>query len=243
DLAQPILIPFVDGHGDVHRFARSGLQQRNVEPFMAGIVDHGFRICHVGLEVAAILVLGSNPLRVFFQLGGVVGLGEDVFQENRVRDADGPQVLHGGTQDAAADVLISVEADLTYLNLRAFFHNEGNAYRCRRNLPHLGANGGELPAVFGKQILDRDLGSFYACGIVLALHHQSDLILLEAVENVTLRNRTCTYVGDLADGRLLFHLYDEAPAFGRLLAEKLDVFEVTGIPKRVEVSFEGSLIV
>ena len=105
-----------------------------------------------------------------------------------MRDADRPQVLHGGTEDAAADVLISVEADLTYLNLRAFFHYEGDAHGGGRNLPHFSTNAGELTSVLGKQVLDRNLGLLDACRIVLALHHQSDLILLEAVENITLRN-------------------------------------------------------
>ena len=68
-----------------------------------------FGSCTQDLEISAILILGANPLGVFFELGGVVGLGENVLQEDGVRDSDRLQVLHGGAQNAAVDVLVALE--------------------------------------------------------------------------------------------------------------------------------------
>ena len=64
-----------------------------------GIVDLGFGILHQRFEVAAVLEFGANPFGVFFELGGVVSLGEEVLEENRVRNTDRLQVLHRRPQD------------------------------------------------------------------------------------------------------------------------------------------------
>ena len=52
----------------------------------------------------------------------------------------------------------------------------------------IGLDGGELVAVLGQQLLQD--GCMRACdlgGVVLALHGEADLLLLEAVEHVGLR--------------------------------------------------------
>ena len=61
-----------------------------------------------------------------------------------------------------------------------------------------------------KQVLDRDFRLLDARRIVLAFDHQADFVLLEAVENVTIGNRTRADVVDLADRRLFFHLDDQS---------------------------------
>ena len=93
------------------------------------------------------------------------------------------------------------------------------------------------------KFFDRDFRLLDARGIVLALNDQSDFVLLEAVENVAIGNRTRAYVADLADRRLFLHLDDDAPALRRLFPQELDVFEVAGVPKGVEVAFQGGGVV
>ena len=52
------------------------------------------------------------------------------------------------------------------------------------------ADGRKLAAVFRQQPSDRNFRLLDARGIVLALHHQPHLVLLEAVEDVAVGNRT-----------------------------------------------------
>ena len=128
-------------------------QQGNVKPVVPGVADLGFGILHQHFEVAAILILAAHALRVFFELAGVVGLGEKVLQEDRVRHADGLQVFHRAPQSAALHVLVALKLDPANFDLGTFFHHEGDAYGGRRNGMNLGANGGELASVLGKQLL------------------------------------------------------------------------------------------
>ena len=141
-------------------------------------------------EVAAILVFGPHPLGVFFQFGRVVGLGEDALQEDGMRNSDRLQVLHGRAQNARLNRLVAIEPDFADLDLRPFLDHERNSDRCRRNLPHFCADRGELPAVLGKQVLDGNFRLLDASRIILALDHEPDLILLEAVEDVAVGNGT-----------------------------------------------------
>ena len=67
-----------------------------MESLVSGVVDLGLRVADTRLEISTILVFGADPLGIFFELGGVVGSGEDVFEEDRVRNADRAQILHRG---------------------------------------------------------------------------------------------------------------------------------------------------
>ena len=86
-----------------------------MEALVSGVVDFGFGVVDQHLEVAAVLVLGADAFGIFFKFGGVVGLGENVFQENGVRDADGLEVLHGRTQCAVIDVFVALGSECARL--------------------------------------------------------------------------------------------------------------------------------
>ena len=92
-------------------------------------MDLGFRILHDHLEIPPILELRAYAVCVFFQLARVISLGEDVFQENGVWNTDRSEILHGTAQDPIVDVLVALKADLSDLDLGAFFHHERNAHR------------------------------------------------------------------------------------------------------------------
>ena len=187
-------------------------------PCVSGVVNFRLGLVHgVHLEIAAVLVFIADAFGIFVQLGGVVGPGEDVFQEDRVRNADGPQVLHGVTQHSRLDVLVAFELDLAHFNLGAFLDHKRDADRGRRNLPYFRPDGGELAAMFRQQAFDRHFRLLYFRGIVLAFHRQADFRFLEAVEHVAGGNRTQANVVDLADRRLFLDLDNQPPALWSLL--------------------------
>ena len=188
NLAQPIFVTFLNRHGDVDRFARTVLHQWNVEALVTRIVDFRLGIPYYDFEVAAVLVFRAHSFGIFFQFGRVVGLGENVLQENRVRNADRPQVFHRRPQSAGIDVLVAFELDLAYLDLRPLFDHKRDPHRRRRNLPHLSANRGELPSVLRQQLLDGYFRLLDACGIVLALLRKAHFGKLEAFEHIAGRD-------------------------------------------------------
>ena len=155
-----------------------------------------------------------------------------------MRNADWPQVLHGGSENALLDVLVPLELDLADLDLRSFFDHEGDTDGGRRDLTHFGFDRGELASVLGKQILDGNFRFLYACGVILTLNDEADLVLLEAVEHVAIGDRTQAKVVDFPDRLLFLHLDDDPPALRSLLTQELYVLEVAGIPEGIEVAFE-----
>ena len=66
----------------------------------AGVADLGFGILYQDLEVALLLVSVTDALGIFGELGGVVSFGKQVLEEDGVRDADRPQILHRAAQFA-----------------------------------------------------------------------------------------------------------------------------------------------
>src|ERR1019366_842497 len=187
--------------------------------------------------------LGADAFRVFFEFGGVVGLGDEVFQKNGVRDADGLQVLHRRAQGAVIDVFVAPEAYPTHLNLRPFANHERDADGVGRNRAHLGANRRELTPVLREQLFQRHFGLLDLGRVVLVLHRQSHFAILEAVEHVAGGNRIQAGVVDLADGRPLLEVDVKNPAFGALFALKADVLKVARVPQGVEVAFDGGRVV
>ena len=93
DGAQPVAAAFFDGHLDVDALA---LARPEGEPVQSALVANlGLRLLDGGVGVALVAVGLAHALGVFFELGGVVGLGEEVLEDDGVGNADGLQVLHG----------------------------------------------------------------------------------------------------------------------------------------------------
>ena len=82
------------------------------------------------------------------------------------------------------------------------------------------------------------LGLLDLGGVVLALHRKPDLLLLEAVENVGVRDAFSSLVIDLADGGLLADKDVQNDALLRVLALDAQIFEVARVPERVEVALD-----
>ena len=243
DGTETVSIAFFDGHGDIDGLTRALLEERNVEPGMAGVVDIGFGIVHQHFEIAAVLVLGANTLYVFVELGGVIGLGKKAFQEDGVRDADRLQVLHSRNQSAIVDVFVPLEANLSHFHLGAFADHKGQAHRSRGDGTNLAPDSRKLAAVLSQQLLQGDFRLLDLGGIVLALHRESDLALLETIEDVAGRDGTQAGVVDFADGRALFNIDVEHPAFWSLLTLETDVLEIARVPEGVEVALNGGQVV
>ena len=144
------------------------MKQRDAKT-ATSVVDLGLGIFDKHFEIPAVLIFGANALGVFVQLAGVVSLGEDVFQEDRVRDPDRPQVLHGAAEDPAADVLVALEADFANFDLGSFADDEGDAHGGGRNRPYFGAHGRELPAMLGQQFFQSNFRFLDLGGVVLTL--------------------------------------------------------------------------
>ena len=88
------------------------IEQRDVEARVAGVMNLGFGILHQHFEIAAVLEFRADPFGIFFELGGVVGLGKEIFQEDGVRNADrlaGSSSRRAGFADV--DVLVAFESE------------------------------------------------------------------------------------------------------------------------------------
>ena len=243
DRTQGVTVALLDGHGNVDRLARPPLHQRDMEARMPGIVHLRLGLVDDDFEIAPILIFIADPFRIFVELGGVVRPGEYIFQEDRMRDADGPQVLHSVTQHSRLDVLVAFKPDLTHLDLRAFFDHERDPDRGGRNLPDFRPDRGKLAAVFRQQAFNRHFRFLDFGRIVLILHSQTNLRFLEAVQDVAVGDRAQTDVIDLADGRLFLDLDNQPPTFGSLFTGETDILEVTGVPERVKIALQRRGIV
>ena len=160
-----------------------------------------------------------------------------------MRNADGLQVLHRALQLARLQCLIAFKGDLPDFDLGSFLDHEGKADGRRRNRPHLRRDGRKLVAMRRQQFLNDDFRPLHLGRIVLTLLGQPDFSFLELIQNVALRDRTQADILDLADGRLLFYINVNQPALGRLFPLNAHVVEVAGVPKRVEVAFQGLLVI
>src|ERR1700692_3142377 len=208
----------------------------NVSARVSSIVNLRLGLVDDNFEVAAVLVFIADAFGIFIQLGGVVGACEEIFQENRMRNADGPQVLHGIAQGSSIDVLIALKLYLSYFDLGTLFYYKLQAGCGGWNLPNFGADRGKLPAVFRQQPFDGHFRFFDLRRVVLTLNRQSHFCFFEAIQNIAGGNRTQADVIDLADGRLFFPLNDQPPPLWSLFPTKLDVLEVAGIPQRIEIT-------
>src|SRR5579875_471614 len=90
-----------------------------------------------------------------------------------------------------------------------------------------------------QHLLDDGDGTRDACGIVLALNGEADLLFLEAVENVGGSDGVQTLVLNVADGGLFADVDVEDDALRRLFPFDADILEIAGVPERVEVALDG----
>ena len=149
DGAQPVARALFDGHQDVDALALVGPEGEPVESALVANLRLG--LFDRGVVIALVAVGLAHPLRVFLQLGGVEGLRKQILEDDRIRNADGLQVLHRAAQQQAADVLVAGELDLAHLHRGAFLDVEVHLHRGRRNRLDLGLDGGELVPVLGEQ--------------------------------------------------------------------------------------------
>ena len=99
-----------------------------MEALVARVVNHSLRVVNHDLEIATILVFRPYALCILFQLRGVVGLGEEIFQEDRVWNPNRPQEVHGVPQLSAAHVPVAFEPNVSHLDLWALPDHESHAY-------------------------------------------------------------------------------------------------------------------
>ena len=204
----------------------------------------GDGIADPGPEIAPVLKRAAHPLCIFLEFAGIVGTGEEVLQENRVRDPHRPEVPHRRAQLARTHRLVAGESDIPDFYRGAFLDDEVDRDRGRRNGLDVRLYGRELVPVFGQQVADHIDRTRQPGRIVGALHREaSDMLFLEAVQNIRGRDRVQALVVDLANSRLFFNDDVENDALGGILARDLQILEVSGVPERVEVALDGRRIV
>ena len=80
------------------------------------------------------------------------------------------------------------------------------------------------------------------CGIVLRFRRQANLVRLEPIEDVTLRDGIDAEIADVFNSRPLLYIHVQDPAFRRRLTLESDVLEIICVPERVKVALDGALI-
>ena len=135
-------------------------------------------------EVTLFLIKALHPLLVFFEFGRIVRFGEDVFEENGPRNADGVEIFHGSDYGPVIENLVALNGDVPHLHLGPFGHLEYHFHGRGRNLAQFRFNGRILAAAFGEIFLQNDGGALYFIGVILRFNRQPDTTLLEAIENL-----------------------------------------------------------
>ena len=230
----------MNGHPDIYDLA--AVAEQVGEPGTR-VANLGLRIVYEDFEISLGLIEEADALSIFVELACVIGAGEQIFQNERMRDSDRLGVLHRRAQFAAGNLLVAVEADLADFDLRTFFDNEVDADRSRRNPAHFGADGSELPPMLTEQALQHHLRLLHLRGIILTLLRKPDFLFLETIKHVALRNRIQAGVLNLADGRLLSYVDVNDYALRSFLPLEAKIVVVAGIPERIEVSLNSLRIV
>ncbi len=110
------------------------MKQREFKFPPTHIEDFDLGVIRAGHEVSIVFIKHFDPLLIFFKLGGIEGLGKEIFEQNRTRQADGAQVAHGPAHHSIAEHLIAEEIDVPDLDLRSFSHFKGDFQGRRRHL-------------------------------------------------------------------------------------------------------------
>ncbi len=182
DAAELVAGALFNRHQNIDALAAIGPEGEPVKAAFVANLGTGRFDGRVG--VALVAVGQADALGVFVELGSVEGAGEQILENDGIRDADGLQVLHRAAQVKAAQVLIAGELDLADFDRRAFLDIEVDLHRGGRNGFDVSLDDGELVAVLGEQLCQYRLGTHHLGGVVLALNGEADLFLFEAVENV-----------------------------------------------------------
>ena len=146
----------------------------------------------LGSEVALLLIRIPETFFVFFELRRIVGFGEHFLQKPgndswktfHLRDPDRLQVLHRPNHFTSAKRLIPKDGDVADLNLGTFLDLENNFKRGGRNPAKFRVHDGEFVAAFREKLLQDNGCMVDHVRIVLRLHNQPDLLLLEPIQNV-----------------------------------------------------------
>ncbi len=160
-----------------------------------------------------------------------------------MRDADGLQVLHRRDQGAIRHGVVALESDPADFHCRAFLDVEGQGDPGGRDGLDFGGDARELVAVLAEQLFQDDFGTLDLGGVVLAFNRDGNLRLLEALEHIGLGDRVEALVFDGLDGGLFADVDDQLDALGCVRALDPHIFEVAGVPKRVEVALDNRGIV
>ena len=241
DGAKAVAATFLNRHQNVDPLALVGPKGKEVETAFVANLRLGLFDRRIG--VALVAIGQADALGVLFKLGGVKGLREEILKEDGVRNADGLEVLHGAAQHQAGNMLVAGELDVAHLDGGAFLDIEVDLNRSRRDVLDVQLYNGELVSVLGEQIFEDGGGAQNLGRVVLALHGHADLFLLEAVENVGRGDRVVALVVDFADGRLFLDEDIEDDAFLCVFAFDAQIFEVAGVPERVEIALDGDGVV
>ena len=102
---------------------------------------------------------------------------------------------------------------------------------------------GELVAVLCEEFREYGFSAHHLGRVVLAFDGETDLLLLEAVEDVGGRDGIVALVVDFADGGPFLDEDVEDDALLRVFALDAQVLEVAGVPEGVEVAFDRDWIV
>ena len=193
-------------------------------------------------EIPVVHVELADALHILIQLGGIIGAGPEALEEDGVGDADGLGVLHRADDGATGELLVADDLDFADLDFDAFVDLEDNLHRGGRDLADLRRNGGELAAVFGLELLEHLDRARHAALFELLLDGESDVALLETVENIGDAHGLIALVLDGADHAPLGQVVADDPARLALLAFQDNVVESSGVPQGHEIAVQYVLV-
>lgn len=243
DFVQAIEPAFLHPDRDVGALSRTvHVKQRNAELAAAHVADVDLVTDGVGREVALVLVVHTRQFDVLLQFRGVVGLGEDILEEDGVRHAYWPQIPHGADQGAAAECLIALDLDVPHLHLGPFVHPELQLEGSGRHGSEHRVDCGELTPALRQVLLENHLGPLDLAWIVCGLDRQSHFPLLEAVQDFRGADRFDPRILDGENNRAFS--YDETNDLSGCarLDLQAEIVETAGIPKRHEIPLKRTIV-
>src|SRR5208283_826349 len=135
DGVQMVKPAFFDVHADVGEDAQViRLEEREPPSVTADLHDFDGGIEYLGLEVALVVIRFPQFLHVVIELVRVEGFGEDVFEEDGVRETVRMRLLHLPGDPAFAEGVIAGNVDFADFDLRALIDYESQGQRSRGHL-------------------------------------------------------------------------------------------------------------
>ena len=164
-------LAFFDGNGDVGALAGLvRLEHGYMHTLAAGVAQRDRVIEDASRKVTFVLIELPDAFLVFLELGGIVGLGKDILEEDRMRNTDRMQVLHRPDHDQVAENRISLNFDFAHFHLRPFIHVEGYLERGRWDLSDFRIDGRELASSLRQIFLEDHRGALNFIRVVLRLN-------------------------------------------------------------------------